>query len=318
MEANKKKGAGMYILVGAVVLAIGTGVYYFATRTKDAKEPNNDFEPESTPPAPVQQAVTPRTTSSYNSSGFPIRNGSRGQYVRQLQLALIDRYGSSILPRYGADGDWGSETTNALISKGLPTVIDSAPMLQAVISKISKKETNSQSSSSASSGSTSKNNITSVARAKKIAGYFRYAIKKKDFKNVNYLLSLLKTPDDYSVVSEFFKSQDMHDGTKRTLLIGVFRFFKDKYYQENITEHFKRMGLKERNGKWTLSGLGNILYDQIKVVRTSKIWNAAKQTMQVPKNTILGEFISANHGVTKFRTIDGKLLFTSTENVRYV
>src|SRR5437899_11515365 len=44
------------------------------------------------------------------SSEFPLAKGSKGNNVRLLQEALIAKYGKSILPKYGADGDFGTET----------------------------------------------------------------------------------------------------------------------------------------------------------------------------------------------------------------
>ncbi|MCR9171914.1 MAG: hypothetical protein NXI10_05450 [bacterium] len=322
MEAKKKKGAGVYILVGAAVIAVSAGIYYFVSRSKNAEEPTKDFEPQtpSTPPAPTQPTVTPRTNSSYSSSKFPLRRGSRGQYVRQLQQALVARYGSSILPRYGVDGDWGSETTNALSSKGLPTVIYTYSMLQTILEKIAlPSKSTSSNQPKKDQGSTSSSGATmDNPKAISVAKNLRWHIRKRNFKGVNYFLSLIKNKADYQTVNEFFKASDMHDGTKRTLVTGVLRFFKDSFMRDLITKHFYRMGLKKRNGKWSLGGLGQILYDQIQVIKDAKVWNAQKLAMQVPKNTILGEFISAKHGVTKFRTIDGKELFTATSNVRYV
>lgn len=45
---------------------------------------------------------------------FPIRRGQKGENVRKLQQLILN-VKSKALPKYGADGDFGSETANALL-----------------------------------------------------------------------------------------------------------------------------------------------------------------------------------------------------------
>lgn len=59
------------------------------------KDDNNVFEPF--PPISV----------------FPLRFGSKGQEVMSLQQYLLS-LDPNALPRFGADGDWGSETQAAV------------------------------------------------------------------------------------------------------------------------------------------------------------------------------------------------------------
>lgn len=63
---------------------------------------------------------------------FPLKKGSKGALVKQLQLAL----GVDKLPRFGADGDFGTETLNALKAATGKTQVDS----QAEIDAIAKKK----------------------------------------------------------------------------------------------------------------------------------------------------------------------------------
>jgi hypothetical protein len=55
-------------------------------------------------------------------SNFPLKKGSSGNLVKQLQQALIAQGGK--LPKYGADGKFGSETEAALKSLYKVTVVD--------------------------------------------------------------------------------------------------------------------------------------------------------------------------------------------------
>ena len=47
--------------------------------------------------------------------GFPLKKGSEKELVKEMQQYLIDIAGTKrILPKYGADGDFGNETVSAL------------------------------------------------------------------------------------------------------------------------------------------------------------------------------------------------------------
>jgi hypothetical protein len=45
-----------------------------------------------------------------------LHKGSTGASVKELQQMIIDGWGSAMLPKYGADGDFGSETEKALVA----------------------------------------------------------------------------------------------------------------------------------------------------------------------------------------------------------
>lgn len=55
-------------------------------------------------------------------SNFPLKKGSSGNLVKQLQQALMSQGGK--LPKYGADGKFGSETEAALKSLYKVTTVD--------------------------------------------------------------------------------------------------------------------------------------------------------------------------------------------------
>ena len=71
-------------------------------------------------------------TPTPTTEKFPLKKGSKGELVKQLQLAL----GVDKLPRFGADGDFGTETLNALKAATGKTQVDS----QAEIDAIAKKK----------------------------------------------------------------------------------------------------------------------------------------------------------------------------------
>jgi hypothetical protein len=62
---------------------------------------------------------------------FPLKKGSKGASVKRLQLAL----GKDKLPKFGADGDFGSETLNAVKNATGKTQIDSLAEIDAIAAK---------------------------------------------------------------------------------------------------------------------------------------------------------------------------------------
>lgn len=80
-----------WILILVVLVLIAAIVIYY-------KNKNNDKE---------QQPEL--------SSKFPLMKGSSGEEVRRLQEYILSK-NLSLLPKYGADGEWGSETEAAVIS----------------------------------------------------------------------------------------------------------------------------------------------------------------------------------------------------------
>lgn len=116
------------IIAGVLLLAGGYFIYRYFAKPKVAKaEPIDPFKPISTtPPKPV-------------SSGFPLKSGSKGAKVKELQQAIL-KYDPKALPKFGADGDFGSETQRA-VSKILgKTSVDSQADIDKIITMYNKRE----------------------------------------------------------------------------------------------------------------------------------------------------------------------------------
>lgn len=96
-----------YVLFG-LPLAIGA---YFVI--KSMRERKKEQEPQTPSPTPSARPVTPITTAP-TSGAFPLRKGSKGSKVSELQQAIIAR-DKTLLPRFGVDGDFGSETEAAVL-----------------------------------------------------------------------------------------------------------------------------------------------------------------------------------------------------------
>jgi len=74
------------------------------------------------------------TTSSgggTTASDFPLKKGYKGALVQRLQLAI----GTDKLPKFGADGDFGTETQTALKAITGKTQVDSLAEIDAIAAK---------------------------------------------------------------------------------------------------------------------------------------------------------------------------------------
>jgi len=65
------------------------------------------------------------------ASDFPLKKGSKGALVQRLQLAI----GTDKLPKFGADGDFGTETQTALKAITGKTQVDSLAEIDGVAAK---------------------------------------------------------------------------------------------------------------------------------------------------------------------------------------
>jgi len=88
----------------AGVLAV-VGIYYVVKYYK-GKKTESIATPE-----PIKETPAPTPTSS---GVFPLKKGSKGAKVKEVQAILI-KIDKSLLPKFGADGDFGSETEGAVV-----------------------------------------------------------------------------------------------------------------------------------------------------------------------------------------------------------
>lgn len=118
-SSSKRKSMIKNALIALGLLGLGTGAFMLLKPKKNSDTARlNEFDSSTS-----DTSFSP-SPSGNGGSTFPLREGSRSEAVRQLQNALIRKYGKSILPRFGADGWMGKETIAALKSKGLKTNID--------------------------------------------------------------------------------------------------------------------------------------------------------------------------------------------------
>ncbi len=288
-----------YILLGLGVVTLGAGAYVYYLKKKKREQNNRDFTQAIT--ANNLPALPPsnNTSSSSSSRSFPLRKGSSGSLVRNLQEALIKKYGAPILPKYGADGSFGSETQNALLSKGLPISIDSDTYTSLLLS--SGSSTSSSSSTSASS----------------IATTIYNAILKRSLSSAIKGLKQIKSVSDYTAVNTHFKKKRI-GLVRMTLVTALLSTFSSTAQKKQVNQEFYRIGLKYDGSKWSLSGIYGVGIDQLVAIENTKVWDEHGSGMMIPKGTIIGEYLDANNGVTEVETLDGKRLFVKTTSISYI
>ena len=298
-----------YILLGLGVVVVGTGAYvYSQIKKKNRENATKKFEEavkkDTAAPKTTMPSYTPSKASSAGSfsTGFPLKAGSKGTLVTSLQNALIKKYGASILPQYGVDGDFGSETKNALLSKGYPSSIDEPTFTKIVLGAGSKPTTTS-------SG-------TGVKPSNKTLSYhFHQAIEDNNFSYAIKYLRFIKSVSQYSAVNTLFKQTDI-GWVSKTIVNAMLDQFTSASEKKALYEQFYRMGLKYNGSKWSLSGLSGRI-DQLVTISSARVWDQSGQAITVPKATILGEYLDANDGVTEFETLDGRRLFVATKSISY-
>lgn len=303
-ENNQKSNTGKYLLIGFGIVALSGGIYYLVNRGKsNSSLVSNDL----LVPTEDEDEPKPSASSGGGSSGFPLKRGSRGDLVKNVQQMLIQKYGATILPKYGADGIWGSEMDMALISKGLPTNIDADTFTQLITGEAVP----------ASTATTAPAADKPKFNPELLATNLRLAILDNNLDKALTSLSKIYTVKGYSMVNEEFKKVRI-GGVRKTIVNALLTKFYQDSQKKKLNEQFYRMGLKYDGSQWSLSGVGQILCDQIKSISPTRVWNAKGTAINVPRHTILGEFLDGKNGITRFQTLDGQILYTNTKCICYV
>ena len=238
------------------------------------------------PKATVTNSITtPKITADV--SGFPLKKGSKGNNVRLLQEALIAKYGKSILPKYGADGDFGTETANALKKAGLPATVNESTF----------------------------NVLTQAVKidASSLGKDLYSATVAKNYTKVLSLLKKMQSVEDYTSANEVFK-QDRINGVRQTIVNGLLNTFTTDTQKQQIKFEFLRIGLQFDGNKWSLSG-----FDGKSIVTTENttVWVNAVEGVKVPERMVLGNEVTKRLDYTLFEN-NGKYFLVNTKSVTYL
>jgi peptidoglycan hydrolase-like protein with peptidoglycan-binding domain len=272
---------------------------------------------------PALPVSVPRAASS--SSSFPLRSGSRGELVKQLQQGLLRLGGeaashirsTSIRPDGTPDGVFGSGTEKALRAAGYSTTVS-----ESTFSKIVGSSTEA----------TSK-----IMSSKAIADEL---IKASNSRNLFAALAALKqmqnTNDYLSVRSNF--SNAIVGGVRVTSPVNALlsvAFKNNEPAKVKIRAEFTRIGLKQSpSGTWTLSGLGELetLEELQSYLKDSQALNVAitqKPTMlrngqgnyiipAIPARTVVGYLANDHKGVAQIITENGVTVYAPSQNLKLI
>lgn len=137
----KKILTNIAIFLPALVGIGAISKYFYDNKKAKAEE---DIPPPSDPSkGKTQTADEIKSSLSSKNCKFPLQKGSKSDCVKQLQQALINAFGNAILPKYGADKDWGSETEKAVKEKLKITSIKDANELATIVANLQQQSTNS-------------------------------------------------------------------------------------------------------------------------------------------------------------------------------
>ena len=194
---------------------------------------------------PSLPASVPRTGSS---TSFPLRSGSRGELVKQLQQGLLRLGGTaashirstSIRPDGTPDGVFGGGTEKALRAAGYSTTVSAASFSKIVGSKTVAPS----------------NTMSSKAVADEL---IKAANSRNLIATLNAMKQMQNTSDYLSVKSHF--STARVGGVRVTSPVNALlsvAFKSNEPAKVKIRAEFRRMGLKQTpTGIWALSGLGD-------------------------------------------------------------
>lgn len=299
----KKRNIGKAVAIGLGVVATTVAGFFgwkWYTDSKNKKESDlselDEFKStESSSGGSTSSSSYKPSSGSTNTvrrDEFPLKKGSKGDRVKAMQLALISKFGKTILPKYGADGDFGSEMVTALESKGIPTEISES--LYNLYVKGSSPDYS--------------------ALAKKLYE----AATNKNFSSAMDALKQIRNTSDYSQISEKFKAYRVDGGVRKTLVTGMLDTFKTSSQQDAIRMEFLRMGLKYDGTKWSLSGLTGI-DDRLLITTSPTELHDPKHRVKVkvPKNMVIGYKLKEKNGLTLFKTIEkNKKLIVKSSTVK--
>ena len=128
-----------YVVFG-VPIAIGLYFVYkvVVNKMRKGQDAPNNYNPNE------NSNVDPKPNGGSTPSVaklFPLKKGSKGGKVIELQNAILT-YDSTLLGKYGADGDFGTITSNALQTILGKTSADSQDDIDAIVKKANEKKQN--------------------------------------------------------------------------------------------------------------------------------------------------------------------------------
>ena len=250
---------------------------------------------QSSDQTPTPSASQRSSNSSSTGDGFPLKKGSTGTRVTQLQEALSSLLGQNTMVQNGGiDGSFGKGTENALKLAGYGKTVSQALFNQIV-----------------------KNEPTIIFNPQDLAEKLYHSAQAQSSTGVLEVLRQIKDVSQYSALNQAYKKMGFISKTIVTHLLDQ-SFAYDSGTKEKIKSEFLRMGLKldQESEQWSLSGF-TAFRDIITIVDTYVV-DEKQNHIRVSKNTILGDEQEVENGMTLFKSIDNSYGRVPTEHVKYV
>jgi hypothetical protein len=296
-QSGKTNSPPRYLFLGLGILGLGVASY-IGYRYWKARQQNNEVTSPHKLTIKKVRVETPTIKHTWKDDSFPLTYnpttgvGSSGPRVVQLQQKLNQKYGAGLV----TDGKFGPLTKKALFANNYRGSVDSD-----TFNNIVDEEP------------------TIVFDPKKIAAQLWRTSNAGNLNAVLGQLRLIKDVSDYQSVSTPFKTfRDPSDFLRsHTIVTHLLDFaFKDNdTAKEQLKKEFIRMGLVERSGKWSLSGLGNPA--KLITLKNTYVRDLAGNIVEVKKNTILGLEQYSTQGLTWFKAIDGSMAAVPSTDVKY-
>jgi hypothetical protein len=290
--SNKKRKT---ILIGMGV-AVTSVLGYFGWqywKKKNIRDMDTSMmEEPASPASPTKKKTSPALVK--RNDNFPLKRGSKGENVKALQNALIAKHGTSILPKYGADGDFGKELEDGLKKAGLPISID-------------------QSTFYVITATSSSANPPSDVNAKLVASELYQAILHKDIKAAVTGLKKINSTEGYSSVSTAFQTYRVN-GVRQTLVNGLLNTFSRPEQKQQLQMELLRAGLKYDGSKWSLSGISGLT---LITSAPTVVWKDKDTPIQVQQRTVLGKEVARRNQHVVFEK-DGNKFLVKESDVTYL
>lgn len=123
MKLDKKQQK--WLLIALVVVIVAVVIYYYIQNKKKKAALAAASSSSSSNGANQLVANESKMFASCPNDAFPLKQGSCGKKVEQLQLWMLKKYGAKL--NYGTDGLWGEETNAAFkkfVSSSNPVVTE--------------------------------------------------------------------------------------------------------------------------------------------------------------------------------------------------
>lgn len=334
-QEKKGLGLGFWIVGGLLFAGAVTGGVILWTRSKKKKSSGGSGDSADFPEKDTTNTSNkkPRTGGGGSSGGgstsrprsrptgegsFPLRKGSKGTRVGRIQRALMAKFGRGILPKYKDDNDWGTETENAIRSAGWPSVITEKIYSDFFGDTSGAGPATSGGSSSSGGGGQKSSGPSVITNHHGEAWNLFQAAKKGDWTKANSILSRMRNVEDYKKFRASFRQWKFNGLVSFSPLNAMFHVFGSSRRSE-LTRHFSRMGLVIRDGKWSLSGLGNMpsVGRMLRLRNRAAIWTDDGLSITIPEGLVLGREILTAGGFTRFVNGNGEQYFVHTKDVEF-